>query len=105
MTVKLLQWRRHKVLPMLRVGEKIVWRVAGKENPDHTPQMINGRPLIAWLGLFRTIFLTPSIDSLDGLTFRNQLISILLVMPTGQHLHAKMLKLDYAFFESMAENR
>ncbi len=68
------------------------------------------------------------IDSLDGLTFRNQLISILLVMPTGQHLHAifllmkettlviwgppkvsnqyqKMLKLDYAFFESMAEKR
>ncbi len=54
------------------------------------------------------------IDSLDGLTFRNQLMSIMLVMPTGQHLHAifsflacpykKMLKLDYAFFESMAEN-
>ncbi len=28
------------------------------------------------------------IDSLDGFTFRNQLISILLVVPTGQHLHA-----------------
>ncbi len=28
------------------------------------------------------------IDSLDRLTFRNQLISILLVVPTGQHLHA-----------------
>ncbi len=28
------------------------------------------------------------IDSLDGLTFRNQLMSIMLVMPTGQHLHA-----------------
>ena len=54
------------------------------------------------------------IDSLDGLTFRNQLMSVLLVMPTGQHLHAifsflnnyyqKMLELDYAFFENMAEN-
>ncbi len=46
-------------------------------------------------------------------------MSIMLVMPTGQHLHAilviwgapkvsnkyqKMVKLDYAFFESMAEN-
>ena len=30
----------------------------------------------------------PFIDSLDGLTFRNQLMSILLVMPTGKHLHA-----------------
>ncbi len=39
-------------------------------------------------------------------------MSIMLVMPTGQHLHTilsfrnkyqKMLKLDYAFFESMAE--
>ncbi len=28
------------------------------------------------------------IDSLDGFTFRNQLISILLVLPTRQHLHA-----------------
>ncbi len=28
-----------------------------------------------------------NIDSLVGLTFRNQLMSILLVMPTGQHLH------------------
>ncbi len=27
------------------------------------------------------------IDSLDGLTFGNQLMSIMLVMPTGQHLH------------------
>ena len=29
------------------------------------------------------------IDSLDGLTFRNQLLSILLGMPTGQNLQAK----------------
>ena len=29
-----------------------------------------------------------SIDSLDRLTFRYQLIFILLVVPTGQHLHA-----------------
>ncbi len=29
-----------------------------------------------------------NIDSLDGLTFRKQLISILFVVPTGQHLHA-----------------
>ncbi len=64
------------------------------------------------------MFCIPNIDSLDGLTFRNQLMSIMLVMPTGQHLHAiviwgapkvsnkyqKMLKLGYAFFESMAEN-
>ncbi len=28
------------------------------------------------------------IDSLDGFTFRNQHMSIMLVMPTGQHLHA-----------------
>ena len=28
------------------------------------------------------------IESLDGLTFRNQLMSIMLVMPTGQYLHA-----------------
>ena len=49
------------------------------------------------------------IDSLDGFTFRNQLMSIMLVMATGQHLHTisnkyqKMLKLDDVFFESMAE--
>ena len=34
------------------------------------------------------VFRVLHIDSLDGLTFQNQLISILLVMPTGQHLHA-----------------
>ncbi len=28
-----------------------------------------------------------NIDSLDGFTFRNQLMSIMLVMATGQHLH------------------
>ena len=27
------------------------------------------------------------IDSLDGFTFQNQLMSIMLVMATGQHLH------------------
>ena len=52
-----------------------------------------------------------TIDSLDGLTFRNLLISILLVMPTGQHLHAifslipKNVKIRLCIFESMAENR
>ncbi len=29
-----------------------------------------------------------NIDSLDGFTFQNQLTSIMLVMPSGQHLHA-----------------
>ncbi len=33
------------------------------------------------------VFCSTYIDSLDGLTFRNQLMPILLVMPTGQHLH------------------
>ncbi len=28
-----------------------------------------------------------SIDSLDGFTFQNKLMSIMLVMATGQHLH------------------
>ena len=63
-----------------------------------------------------------NIDSSDRFTFQNQLIPIMLVMVTGQHLHTiisflivirgplkvsnkyqKMLKLDDAFFESMAE--
>ena len=34
------------------------------------------------------VFFKAYIDSLDRLTFQNQLISILLVVPTGQHLHA-----------------
>ncbi len=48
------------------------------------------------------------IDSLHEHTSQNQLMSIILVMPTGQHLHAifqiPTLKLDEASFESMAEN-
>ncbi len=45
--------------------------------------------------IITTIFLLTIIDSLDGLTFRNQLMSILLVMPTGQHLHAIFSFLAY----------
>ena len=42
---------------------------------------------------------SPYIDSIDGLTFRNQLTG-----PQVSNKYQKMLKLDYAFFESMAEN-
>ncbi len=38
-------------------------------------------------GLFQDTY----IDSLDGFTFRNQLMSIMLVVATGQHLHTKVL--------------
>ncbi len=70
--------------------------------------------------------MSSNIDFLDGFTFRNQLMSTMLVVATGQHLHTiillmkettiliwglpkvsnkyqKMLKLDDAIFESMAE--
>ncbi len=65
--------------------------------------------------LFKSEIILVFIDSLDGFTFRNQLTSIMLVVATGQHLHTiwgppkvtnkyqKMLKLDDAFFERMAE--
>ena len=38
---------------------------------------------------------SPYIDSIDGLTFRNQLMSIMLVMPTGQHLHEQEKNLTF----------
>ncbi len=47
---------------------------------------------------------TQLIDSLLGLIFRNHLMCIMLVMSTGQHLHAKTLKLDDVSLERMAKN-
>ena len=42
----------------------------------------------SWPRCGSLIFVAINIDSLGGFTFRNQLISILLVVPSGQHLHA-----------------
>ncbi len=44
-----------------------------------------------YMQILHTHSLHMYIDSLDGLTFPNQLISILLVMPTRQHLHAILI--------------
>ena len=54
-------------------------------------------------------FRTHKIDSLDGFTFQNQLMYVMLVIATQEHLHpiisflaynkyAEMLKVDNAFF-------
>ncbi len=44
------------------------------------------------------------IDSLDGLTFWNQLMSIMLVMPTGQHLHTIFSFLASGEYPEMVAN-
>ncbi len=78
---------------------------------------LNARTTMPHLLLLNIKSKSPFIDSLNGFTFRNQLISIMLVMATGQHLqiiviwgppnvsneYQKMLKLDDAFFERMTE--